>query len=228
MITVNPRQQTLSAEIIEAYKSLSPATLGHILETAMESYIQAVWKPIKLVGMAVTVQTYPQMTSAIATAVEVAKPGDVLVINRAGDKRHAYAGEISCLRYMERHIAGLVTDGPVADQVAMARMGFPVFAQGSVAMTGKAGGLGSEWGGVNVPVIVGGVTVNPGDMIFADDDGVLVVSPEEAKEHLAFVQEKEEWEAWVREKIAQGWTISQCSADRPDPMAKVIIETINM
>ena len=69
MITVNPRQQTLSAEIIEAYKSLSPATLGHILETAMESYIQAVWKPIKLVGMAVTVQTYPQMTSAIATAV---------------------------------------------------------------------------------------------------------------------------------------------------------------
>ena len=87
MISINPRHETLSTEIIEAYKTLSPATLGHILDTAMESYIQAVWKPIKLVGPAVTVQTYPQMTGAIAEAKKIAKPGDVLVINRADDRR---------------------------------------------------------------------------------------------------------------------------------------------
>ena len=127
---------------------------------------------------------------------------------------------------MEKGIAGMVTDGPVADQVAISRMKFPVFSRGSVAMTGKTGGWGIEWGAVNVPITVGAVVVNPGDMIFADDDGVLVASPEEARKHLAFVQEKENWEAWVRGKIDQGWTISQCRAERPDPMIKVTIGTI--
>jgi len=227
MITVNSQLDTLSGELIAAYKKLAPATLGHILETAMESDIQALWKPIKLVGPALTVQTYPQITSAVAAALEIARPGDVLVINRGDDRRHATTGEIGCLGYMELGIAGLVTDGPVADQVAIARMEFPVFSRGSVAMTGKTGGWGIEWGGVNVPVTVGGVVVHPGDMVFADDDGVLVASPEEAREHLAFVQEKEEWEYWVRGRIEQGWTISQCRAERPDPMTKVTIGTIN-
>ena len=76
-------------------------------------------------------------------------------------------------------------------------------------------------GAVNVPVTVGGVIVHPGDMIFGDDDGVLVVSQDKAIEFLAFVQEKESWESWVRKKIGEGWTISQCYAKRPDPMAKM-------
>lgn len=227
MITVNPRPDRLDPELIQAYKKLAPATLGHILETAMESSIQAVWKPIKLVGPALTVQTYPQITSAVAEALNIAKPGDVLVIARGSEQRHATTGEIGCFGYIELGIAGMVADGPIADQVAIQRMQFPVFSRGSVAMTGKTGGWGIEWGAVNVPVDVGGVVVNPGDMVFGDEDGVLVSSPEAAAEHLAFVQEKEEWEAWVRGEIAKGRTISQCRADRPDPMTKVTIGTIN-
>ena len=76
---------------------------------------------------------------------------------------------------------------------------------------------------MNVPVNVGGVVVNPGDMMFGDDDGVLVASPAEAREHLAFVQEKEAWEEWVRGEIAKGRTISECRAEHPDPMTKVVI-----
>ncbi len=227
MITVNPRPDRLDSELVKAYKNLAPATLGHILETAMESTIQAVWKPIKLVGPALTVQTYPQITSAVAAALKIAKPGDVLVIARGSEQRHATTGEIGSLGYMELGIAGMVTDGPVADTVAMTRMQFPVFSRGSVAMTGKTGGWGIEWGAVNVPVNVGGVVVNPGDMVFGDDDGVLIASPEEARKHLAFVQEKEGWEEWVRGEIAKGRTISQCRAERPDPMTKVTIGTIN-
>lgn len=221
MLVINPRCETISAELIEAYKLLSPATLGHVLDTGMETYIQALWKPIKLVGQAITVQTYPQMTSAIAAAKDISQPGDVLVINRAHDNRHAYVGEISTLRFMEVGIGGIVTDGPACDQQAITRMKFPVFSNGTVAMTGKASGHGKDWGAVNVPVTVGGVIVHPGDMIFGDDDGVLVVSPDKAIEFLAFVQEKESWESWVRKKIGEGWTISQCYAKRPDPMAKM-------
>jgi 4-hydroxy-4-methyl-2-oxoglutarate aldolase len=127
---------------------------------------------------------------------------------------------------MELGIEGMVTDGPIADRAAISRMQFPTFSRGAVAMTGKTGGWGIEWGGVNVPITVGGITVNPGDMVFGDDDGILIATPEEAAEHLAFVQEKEEWEAWVREKISSGLTISQCRAERPDPMTKVTIGTI--
>ena len=150
----------------------------------------------------------------------------MLVIARGDEYRHATTGEIGCLGYMELGIAGMVTDGPIADRVAIERMQFPVFSRGSVAMTGKTGGWGIEWGAVNVPVSVGNVVVNPGDMVFGDDDGVLVASPEEARQHLAFVQEKEAWEEWVRGEIAKGRTISQCRAERPDPMTKVTVGTI--
>ena len=226
MIIVNPSPPPVDPELVSAYQKLAPATLGHIVETAMETAIEPVWRPIKLVGTALTVQTYPQITSAVAAALAIARPGDVLVIARGDEYRHATTGEIGCLGYMEVGIAGMVTDGPIADRVAIERMQFPVFSRGSVAMTGKTGGWGIEWGAVNVPVNVGGVVVNPGDMVFGDDDGVLVASPEEARQHLAFVQEKEAWEEWVRGEIAKGRTISQCRAERPDPMTKVNIGTI--
>ena len=226
MIIVNPSPPPVDPELVSAYENLAPATLGHIVETAMETAIQPVWRPIKLVGTALTVQTYPQITSAVAAALKIARPGDVLVIARGDEYRHATTGEIGCLGQMEVGIAGMVTDGPIADRVAIERMQFPVFSRGSVAMTGKTGGWGIEWGAVNVPVKVGGVVVNPGDMVFGDDDGVLVASPEEARQHLAFVQEKEAWEEWVRGEIAKGRTISQCRAERPDPMTKVTVGTI--
>ena len=226
MIVVNPSPPPVDPDLVAAYQKLAPATLGHILETAMESSIQPVYRPIKLVGTALTVQTYPQITSAVAAALKIARPGDVLVIARGDEYRHATTGEIGSLGFMEVGIAGMVTDGPIADRVAIERMQFPVFSRGAVAMTGKTGGWGIEWGAVNVPVSVGNVVVNPGDMVFGDDDGVLVVSPAEAREHLAFVQEKESWEEWVRGEIAKGRTISQCRAERPDPMTKVTIGTI--
>ena len=226
MITVNPSPAPVDPDLVAAYRKLAPATLGHVLDTAMESAIEPVYRPIKLVGTALTVLTYPQITSAVAEAIKIARPGDVLVISRGDEHRHATTGEIGSLGFMEVGIAGLVTDGPIADRVAIERMQFPVFSRGSVAMTGKTGGWGIEWGAVNVPVNVGGVVVNPGDMVFGDEDGVLIAAPEEARQHLAFVQEKEAWEEWVRGEIAKGRTISQCRAERPDPMTKMVIGTI--
>jgi 4-hydroxy-4-methyl-2-oxoglutarate aldolase len=226
-IVVNPRVDKLSKDLIEAYKKLAPATLGHILETAMVPEIQPVYRPIKLVGPAITVQTYPQIASAMAAAAKIARPGDVLVVARGDDRRHGTTGEIGSYGYMELGIAGLVTDGPIADTVAITRMKFPVYSRGAVAMTGKTGGWGIEWGAVNVPVNVGGVVVNPGDMVFGDEDGVLIASPEEAKQHLAFVQEKEEWEAWVRVQVLEkGRKLSDLQKERPDPMKKVVVGTI--
>ena len=112
MIQVHPRVDRLSKDIIEAYRQLAPATLGHIIESAMESAIEPMFRPIKLVGPALTVQTYPQITTAVGEALKIARPGDVLVIARGGEHRHATTGEIGALGYMELGIAGMVTDGP--------------------------------------------------------------------------------------------------------------------
>ncbi|MCZ6867680.1 MAG: RraA family protein [Dehalococcoidia bacterium] len=202
MITVNPRVDTLDKELIEAYRKVVPATLGHILESGMESAIHAVWRPVHLVGPALTVQAYPQIDTAVARALEIAKPGDVLVLNRGGDLRHANWGEFAAAGAMAVGIAGMVTDGVVTDAAALERVKCPTFARGVTAMTIKRSGI--EEGAVNVPVHVGGVVVNPGDMILADDDGVMVASPQEARDLLATCQKMEEREVWMREQLAAG------------------------
>ena len=79
--------------------------------------------------------------------------------------------------------------------------------------------LGLSEGAVNIPVQVGGVAVNPGDMILADDDGVLVVTPEQARDLISFGLEKEEWETWVRKELKSGRGISSIMNEHPSPKA---------
>ena len=215
MITMNPRVDTLSKELIEAYRSVFPASLGHVLDSGLDAAIHAIWKPVKLVGPALTVQTYPQVDTAVARALEVAKPGDVLVLNRGGDTRIANWGEFAAIGAIEAGIVGLVSDGVVTDQSALQRLNFPTFARGVTAVTIKRHGI--EQGAVNVPVNVGGVAICPGDLIVADEDGVVVAPPSHAKALLGFCQEIEEREAWMRTQLAAGRTYSDLRSERPMP-----------
>jgi regulator of RNase E activity RraA len=215
MITVNPPSDTLDAALIEAYRKVAPTNLGHVLESGMGPEIRPVWRPVKLVGPALTVQTTPDVTTAIREALDVARPGDVLVVNRAGDLRHGFAGEFAALSYMERGVAGLVTNGLVSDVVALERMKFPVFCYGvSTAVVRPLGEGRQPEGAVNVPIQVGGVVVSPGDLIMADDDGVMVASPQEARDHLAYCQEMEAWESYARGQLASGRTLSDILHER--------------
>ena len=81
MITVNPRIHTLDPQLIKDYHKVAPATLGHGLNSAMHPTIQALWKPVKLVGHAVTVQTHPHTVSAIYAALEIIEEGIVFSQN---------------------------------------------------------------------------------------------------------------------------------------------------
>ncbi len=213
MITVNPKVERLSPALVEAYKDISPATLGHALESGMDSAVRTLWKPVNLVGPALTVRTQPEISTALARAIGIAEPGDVIVMDRGGDTRHANWGEIVTIQAVERGIAGLVTDGVVTDRTAIERMRIPVFCRGTSAMTVKR--LGIEEGAVNVAVSVGGVVVNPGDMVLADEDGVMIVTPEEAEAYLAYGQEKEAWEIWIRAEAAAGRPHSELIKERP-------------
>ena len=215
MITVNPRPNELDRKLVEAYSNIAAATLGHALESAMEPAIRALWRPVKLVGPALTVLTTADVTfPALHKALEVSKQGDVLVVNRGGDMRHGTTGEFGMTGAMEHGIVGLVTDGLVADSVALERMQFPIFCSGVSATLVNSLGLGLEVGAVNVPVRVGGIVVSPGDMILADDDGVMVASPKEAQDSLAFCQEMEQWEEYARDQMASGRTLTDIRQER--------------
>ena len=215
MITVNPSPDTLDPALLEAYRRVAPTNLGHVLESGMGSEIRPIWRPAKLVGPALTVQTTPDVTTAVNEALNVARPGDVLVVNRAGDLRHGFAGEFAALGFMERGVVGMVTDGLVSDVVAIERIKFPVFAAGlSTAVIRPLGAGRDAEGAVNVPIKVGGVIVSPGDLVTADDDGVLIATPEEAREHLPYCQEFEEWEAYARSQLASGRVLSDIIQER--------------
>ena len=220
MINVYPRNYALSSETIEAYMNIVPATLGHALEGGMDGGIKAIWSPVKLVGPALTVQTSPQTAAAVGKALEVSKPGDVLVVNRGGDQRHATFGEIAALGAIEYGIAGIISDGVITDREALQRLKFPAYARGVTAMTIKPWDIPE--GAVNVPVSVGGIGVNPGDLILADDDGVMVASPSDAQLYLAFCEEKDAWEAWVRSELEKGRSFSDVVKERPWPVPNLM------
>jgi len=215
MISVNPRINTISNELIEAYRAIVPASLGHVLDSGLDAAIHAIWKPVKLVGPALTVQTYPQVDTAVSRALEIARPGDVLVLNRGGDTRIANWGEFAAVGAIEAGVVGLVSDGVVTDQSALRRLNFPAFARGVTALTIKRRGV--EEGAVNVPVTVGGIVICPGDLVIADEDGVVIVPPGYAAGLLGFCQELEEREAWMRTQLEDGRTYSDLRNERPMP-----------
>lgn len=212
MLTVNAHAPMVAVDLIEAYGNVPAANLGHFLDTAMDPGIKPLYRPIKLVGTALTVQTTPDNTAGIRKAVEMAQPGDVLVVDRAGEMRHAVMGDFGVHGWIQNGIVGMVIDGLVTDRDGLERLDFPIFSRGVAAMLPK--GQGPEAGGVNVPVVVGSVTVNPGDLILGDENGVIVASPQEAQEQLEACIELGQWEVWAIAQIANGRSFADVSKDR--------------
>lgn len=138
---------------------------------AMDARIKPVWDGATLVGAAYTVWTRPGDNAGIHEALRHVQPGDVLVINGGGDESRALIGELIGGRARARGVAGFVIDGAVRDAPGLAEYDMPVFARGLT----PAGPYKDGPYVVAAPTAVGGVVVNPGDVIVADADGVVVI-----------------------------------------------------
>jgi len=143
-------------------------------------YVGPHLKPIqldtKIAGSAVTVLSHPGDNIMIHAAVEMCQPGDVLVVANTAPSTHGMFGDLLATSLMARGVRGLIIDAGVRDTADLRSMGFPVWAQ-HVSCQGT---VKSSPGSVNVPVILGGVTVQPGDVVCADDDGVVIVERADA------------------------------------------------
>jgi len=198
----------LSGELREALAAVSFPTIGHFLEEGfVDPAIRAMVTPAKIVGRAITVRITPPDSVLVHKVTELLEPGDVVVIDTGGDTRHAPVGEMVALAAKERGAAGIVIDGVCTDIVEIRQMQFPVFARGTSVLTTKLHGLNS--GGINIPVSCGGVVVNPGDVVLADDNGVLILHPDVAASVVERARASDSREPETRTYLRQGGSLPE-------------------
>jgi regulator of RNase E activity RraA len=171
--------QALDPDLVSRLQAVSFPTIGHFLEEGfLDSGVRSMLPNVHIVGRAVTARVASADAFATNRALALLEPGDVLVIETGHDTAHAPVGAVTACAAQCAGAAGIVVDGVVTDIVELRSAGLPVFARGTSVLTAKRTFDANS--AVNVPVLCGGVTVNPGDVVMADDNGVLVLSPENA------------------------------------------------
>jgi 4-hydroxy-4-methyl-2-oxoglutarate aldolase len=192
--------------VIEAIGQSSVADLHEAMETIpgrmslLDPAIAPLNRGLKLVGQAVTAYVFPGDGLAAYRALQLAGAGQVLVVTTAGQATTPMLGEMVSLAAREKGLAGVVVDGPVRDCDALTRSQFPVWCRGRYAGRLLKRGPGE----VNVPVVCGGVLIEPGDVIVADGDGVVRIPLADAPRVLSVAQARARREDGIRAAIAAG------------------------
>ncbi|GAA0307312.1 DUF1932 domain-containing protein [Kineococcus aurantiacus] len=189
-------------DLLAQYEGLAVANIGDARERTglMDSGIHALWKGARVVGRARTVRTRAGDNKVVSEALTRARPGDVLVIDGQGDVNRALIGELIAERARTKGVVGMVIDGAARDVGELERIGFGVWARA----VSPAGPYKNGPGRFDVPVCVGGLVVHPGDLVVADDDGVVVVPSAEVRASLLGGRAVEADEAGRRAAILGG------------------------
>jgi len=179
MFMLNPLPPQLPPHLVEKLVRAEPATIGHFRDWGfMDPAVRAMQQDVRIAGPAVTVHQPGVDGTIIGYALGQLRPGDVLVVDRCGDTRHAGFGGVVAYAAKTAKVAGVIIDGVVADIAEIRRYGVAVWCRGLSAVTTKRVGLG---GSFCATVSCGGVAVRAGDVIIADECGVVVLDPAEAE-----------------------------------------------
>lgn len=169
---------------------------------AMDPSIKPIARGMRICGPAVTVQTVPGDNLTVHVALGLLGEGDVLVVSCGDCVASGIWGEIMTVAAMLRQAAGLVTDGAVRDTREIASKGFPVFAKGVTVRASTKHHVGL----VNQPVLCGGVSVTPGDIVVGDDDGVVILPVDDVPATVDAARQREEREKKIIQMLEQGKT----------------------
>jgi regulator of RNase E activity RraA len=180
-----PSPPRLDASVVDAFRGLATSNVADAMGRFgfMDPGIQS-RSGLPLCGLAITVNARPGDNLMVHKALQLAEPGDVVVVSTNGNTTSAVFGELMCRTAVACGLAGVVVDGAIRDVAAMTALGFPAFSRTVTPGGGDKDGPGE----INVPVSCGGVAVHPGDIIIGDRDGIVVVPRADAAEVLELVR----------------------------------------
>ena len=185
-------------ELIEGFAGLPVANIADMMNRMF--CLDAKIRPMNaspLCGPAFTISTRPGDNLLLHKALDMAQPGDVLVVAAQGDLTNSIMGELMALWAIKRGLGGFIFDGAIRDIGTLKNMGMPIYASGIT----PAGPYKDGPGEINFAVSCGGVVINPGDILVGDEDGVVVIKPEDAPELLKKAQAKNLAEQKTMEEI---------------------------
>jgi len=190
------------ADAVGILESLGVSTSHEALgrSNLMKPYMRPIWSGASIAGPAVTVMAQPGDNWMIHVAIEQCQPGDILVVGCTTDNTDGMFGDLLGTSLKARGVKGLVIDAGCRDVAELKEMGFPVWSR---AISAK-GTVKATLGSVNIPVVCAGVNVIPGDVVVADDDGVVVIPAKLAVEVAQKGFKRREEEDGKRQKLAAG------------------------
>ena len=199
-------------ETVDAFASLGVATVHEAQGRTglLEPYLRPRSAAQAISGSALTVSVPPADNWMIHVALDLARPGDVLVVSPTTRSDAGYVGELIAIALQARGVRGVVIDGGCRDTSALDAMGFPVWSRCVSALGTTKAALGD----VNLPIVCAGQIVNPGDIVVADHDGVVVVSRLRAVEVLDAARQRAEAEIGLRTAYRDGETYLDRSDQR--------------
>ncbi|CUH96813.1 hypothetical protein P22_2924 [Propionispora sp. 2/2-37] len=164
--------------LVEGFAGIPVANIADNMNrmSCMDARIRPI-NETALLGPAFTVRSRPGDNLMLNKALDLAQPGDIVVVDVQGDLTHSVMGELMALWGRKRGIGGFIIDGAIRDVGALKTMDIPIYAAGVT----PAGPYKDGPGEINVPVVCGGVAVHPGDILVGDEDGVVVINPFDAE-----------------------------------------------
>jgi 4-hydroxy-4-methyl-2-oxoglutarate aldolase len=179
-----PAPPRLSTDLLDRFRGLASSNLADAMGrfNFMDPGIRQ-RSGLPLCGLAVTVNARPADNLMIHKALQVAEPGDIVVVATSGNTTSAVFGELMCHTAVAQRLGGIIVDGAIRDVDAITALGLPAYSR-----TVSAGGCDKDGPGeINVPIACGNTVVMPGDIVVGDGDGVAVVPRDHAEEVLALV-----------------------------------------